>query len=59
MKKVKSSKTEFQLVEELLKNEGFTRITEREKRSPDFRDSLKEFSLRKKKMEAKQVISIK
>ena len=59
MKKVKRPKTEVQLVEELLKKEGFTRITEREKRSPEFRDSLKEFSLRKKKMEAKQVISNK
>ncbi len=54
MKKNTSSvKTEVQLVEEMLIREGFTRITAREKRSPEFRDSLKEFDQRRKRFKTK------
>ena len=52
-KRIKKRKTEVQLAEEMLKKEGFSRITFRESRSPEFRDSLKEFSFRRKKPETK------
>lgn len=42
--KTKKTKTEIELVEEFLIREGFTEITEEEKQSPEFKDSLKEFS---------------
>jgi len=37
---MKKNNTEIELVEEFLKKEGFTEITEKEKNSPEFRESL-------------------
>ncbi len=54
MKKNKKNISEVALIEELLKNEGFTRITWRERRSPEFRESLKEFTKRKKSFQIRQ-----
>jgi hypothetical protein len=37
---IKNKKTELKQVEEFLKKEGFTEISDKEKNSPEFRDSL-------------------
>jgi len=37
---MKNKKTEYELVRELLQREGFTEITEKEKKSPEFRESI-------------------
>lgn len=52
-KSAREIKTEVQLVEEMLIREGFTKITASERRSPEFRDSLKEFDVRRKNFKAK------
>ena len=37
---IKHKKTELEQVEEFLKKEGFTEISNKEKKSPEFRESL-------------------
>ncbi|HNR89399.1 MAG TPA: hypothetical protein PKM65_13745 [Spirochaetota bacterium] len=42
--RIKREKTEVQAVEELLRKEGFTEITNTEKRSREFKKSIAEFT---------------
>ena len=46
--KTKKKQTEIQIIDNFLKKEGFSEITDKEKKSKEFRNTLKEF--RKKKV---------
>jgi hypothetical protein len=54
---IKKKKTELELVEEFLKKEGFTEITQKEKNSPEFRDSLLKIRELKKRNKPNKKIS--
>ena len=43
--KTSKKKNEVQLLEEFFKKEGFEEITEKESKSAEFRDSLREFDM--------------
>ena len=54
---IRKQKTELELVEEFLKKEGFTEISDKEKNSPEFRESLLKIRNLKKKSISHRKIS--